>query len=172
MIWADWAIVVILTLSSVISLVRGFVKEALSLVIWIAALVSANIFSHRLEPLLSTSITTPSLRAITAFLLVFIGVLLLGALVNFCVGMMVKATGLSGTDRMLGMVFGLLRGLFIVMAILIYVPAYIPIKNDPWFEQSKLIPYLLPYESAVKNCTSAVSGWVQSLFGDSQKLSV
>jgi membrane protein required for colicin V production len=171
MIWADWAIVVILTLSSVISLVRGFVKEALSLLIWIAALVCANIFSHRLEPFLSNSITTPSLRAIAAFLLVFVGVLLLGAILNFCVGMLVKATGLSGTDRLLGMVFGLLRGLLIVMAILIYVPPYIPIKNDPWFEQSKLIPYLLPYESVVRNCTSAVSRWVQSILGSSQQVS-
>src|SRR3954464_7577404 len=99
--WADWAMVIVLTLSSVISLSRGFIKEALSLVIWIVALVVANVFSNRLEFLLSDTISTPSLRAITAFVLVFVGVLLIGALLNFCIGLIVKATGLSGTDRLL-----------------------------------------------------------------------
>ncbi len=170
--WVDWAIVIVLTLSSVISLARGFIKEALSLVIWIVALVAANAFSHRLEILLTNAISTPSLRAMTAFLIVFIGVLLIGALLNYCIGLIVKATGLSGTDRLLGMLFGFARGLLIVMLLLIYVPNYVPVKNDPWFNQSTLIPYFSPYQAAVQNGISGITGWVLQLFKSPEKTAV
>ena len=170
--WADWAIVIVLTLSSVISLTRGFIKEALSLVIWIVALVVANVFSNRLEFFLTDAISTPSLRAITAFVLVFVGVLLIGALLNFCIGLIVKATGLSGTDRLLGMLFGFARGVFIVIIFLIYVPNVVPVKNDPWFQQSSLIPYFSPYESAVQNATAGITRWVLSLFSQPEKTAV
>ena len=165
--WADWAIVAILTLSSLISLVRGFVKEAFSLVIWILALVAASAFGSRAEPYLEHSINTPSVRAMTAFALIFIAVLLLGALLNYCIGLIVKATGLSGTDRLIGMLFGFARGLFIVINLLVYIPAYIPVKNDQWFQQSILIPYFLPYDAAVKHATSEVTQWVLHAMSDS-----
>lgn len=161
--WADWAIVIVLTLSSVISLARGFIKEALSLVIWVVALVLANVFSHRLEVFLTNAISTPSLRAMAAFILVFVGVLLVGALLNFLIGLIVKATGLSGTDRLLGMLFGFARGLLIVMIFLIYVPAYVVIEKDPWFQQSQLIPYFSPYQAAVQNGINGVTTWVVKL---------
>ncbi|RYY01480.1 MAG: CvpA family protein [Gammaproteobacteria bacterium] len=170
--WADWAIVIVLTLSSVISLARGFIKEALSLVIWIVALIVANVFSGRLEIFLTDAISTPSLRAITAFILVFIGVLLIGALLNFFIGLIVKATGLSGTDRLLGTVFGFVRGVFIVMIFLIYVPKYVPIKSDPWFQESSLIPYFSPYEAAVQNVTAGITRWVLSLLNRPEKTAV
>ncbi|HWV14397.1 MAG TPA: CvpA family protein [Cellvibrio sp.] len=164
--WADWAIVVILTLSSVISLARGFIKEAFSLFIWVAALLAANLFSDSLEQLLVNTISTPSLRALTAFIAIFIIVLLLGALINYLIGMLVKASGLSGTDRLLGMVFGLVRGLFIILIALAYVPSFLPIKNDPWYQQSALIPYFAPYESGVKNIVSDFSHWISNAVGD------
>lgn len=158
--WADWAIVVILTLSSLISLTRGFIKEAFSLVIWIAALLLANLFSDRLDHLLVNTITTPSLRAMTAFIGVFIAVLIIGAIINYLVGILIKATGLSGTDRLLGVCFGFIRGLLIVIILLIYVPSFIPIKKDPWYQQSTLIPYFVPYEATIKNIISDVTHWV------------
>lgn len=166
--WADWAIIVILTLSSVISLARGFIKEALSLVIWVAAMVIANVFSNRLEPLFTNIIETPSLRTMAAFAAVFLAVLLLGALLNFALGMVVKATGLSGTDRLIGMLFGFVRGLFIVMLLLIYLP----VKNDPWYAQSTLIPYFSPYETAVKNVTGEMTRWLLNLVSKSESTKV
>ena len=169
---ADWAIVIVLTLSSVISLTRGFIKEALSLVIWIVALVVANVFSNRLEVFLTNVISTPSLRSIAAFALIFIGVLLIGALLNFLIGLIVKATGLSGTDRLFGMLFGFARGVLIVLVFLIYVPSYVPIKNDPWFQQSSLIPYFLPYQSAVQNGLGSLTQWVLGLLSKPEKTAV
>jgi membrane protein required for colicin V production len=164
--------VIVLTLSSVISLARGFIKEALSLVIWIVALVVANVFSNRLEIFLTNVITTPSLRSMAAFALVFIGVLLIGALLNFLIGLIVKATGLSGTDRLFGMFFGFARGVFIVLVFLIYVPNYVPIKNDPWFHQSTLIPYFSPYQSAVQNGLGSLTHWVLGLLSAPAKTAV
>lgn len=168
--WADWAIVVILTLSSLISLARGFIKEAFSLFIWVAALITANLFSYRLEQQLVDTIATPSLRAMAAFAGIFVAVLILGAIVNYLVGMLVKATGLSGTDRLLGMCFGLVRGLLIVLIVLIYVPSFVPIKKDPWYQESSLIPYFLPYESAVRDFSGQVSRWISGFMSKSEKI--
>lgn len=169
---ADWAIVIVLTLSSVISLARGFIKEAFSLVIWLIALICANLFSHRLEEFLVNAISTPSLRAMAAFLLVFISVLLAGALISFLIGLIVKATGLSGTDRLLGMVFGFTRGLLLVMIFLIYVPNYVPVTKDSWFQQSKLIPYFSPYQARVQSGINGITDWVVSLLRKSDATSV
>ena len=164
--WADWVIVVLLALSCVLSLARGFIKEAFSLVIWLLALVVANLFSHRLEPVLAGLIATPSLRAISAFMLLFIAVLLIGALLNYCLGLIVKASGLSGTDRLLGLMFGMVRGLFVVLLVLIYVPKYVPIDQDAWFRESQLIPYFLPYEQPVKNAIDHSSHWFLGLLNE------
>jgi membrane protein required for colicin V production len=169
---ADWAIVVILALSSLISLARGFIKEAFSLVIWIAALVLANVFSHRLEPIFAPLITTPSLRAMTAFITIFIGVLLVGALINYGVGLLIKMTGLSSTDRLIGVIFGFVRGLFIIMILLIYVPEYVPVKNDAWFKESELIPYFARYEKAMKNITGEITHLVVGLVTQPQKTTI
>ena len=161
--WADWVVIGVLTLSSVISLARGFVKEAFSLVIWLCAFVAANTFSYLAEAYLISVIDTPSVRTMSAFALVFVGVLLIGALINVGIGLLVKASGLSTADRLLGMFFGFSRGLLIVMSILIYVPAYIPIKKDLWYQQSILLPHLAPYEPSVKNVLENISQWVLQL---------
>ncbi len=158
--WADWVIVAILVISSLISLARGFFKEAFSLVIWIAAVVIANLLSDRLEHFLVHIITTPSLRAMTAFMGIFVAVLLLGMLINYGITLLVNATGLSITNRLCGMCFGFARGLFIIMILLIYLPAFIPVKKDSWFQKSQMIPYFAPHEAAVKQLTSEMSHWV------------
>lgn len=158
--WADWVIVAILTISSLIGLARGFFKEIFSLIIWIAAVIIANLFSDRLAQFLVHIIATPSLRAMTAFLGIFVAVLLLGALINYGINLLVSATGLSITNRLLGMCFGFVRGFFIVMILLIYLPSFIPVKKDSWFQQSLLIPYLVPYEAAVKRITGEISHWL------------
>jgi membrane protein required for colicin V production len=170
--WADWIIVTILILSSIIGLARGFFKEAFSLIIWIAAVVIATLFSDRLEQFLSHVITTPSLRTITAFAGIFIVVLLIGALITYGVNLLVKATGLSVTNRLCGMCFGLARGIFIIMIMLIYTPHVIPVKKDPWFQKSLMIPYFMPYEAAVKKVTGEIAHWVLNFMAKSSSVKV
>ncbi len=144
--WADWGIIAVLVISSLISLKRGFVKEALSLVVWVLAIVIAMTFRAQASALLTEHIQTPSLREMAAFALLFIATLIVGACVNFLISQLVKITGLSGTDRLLGMLFGLARGFVIVMTGLILLPGFIPIDQDPWWQSSQLIPHFLKFE--------------------------
>jgi membrane protein required for colicin V production len=98
----DWGIVGVISISGLISLVRGFVKEAMSLVIWIAAFVVAMSFKEPVADLLVNFIALASIRQLAAWGGLFVGTLLLGAVVNFLLGKLVSSTGLSGTDRTLG----------------------------------------------------------------------
>lgn len=163
--WADWAIIGIFSLSCFIGFIRGFVREALSLVIWIAAVLVARVFGGQLETLLVDHIETPSVRLMTAYAVLFISTLLLGAMVSYLIGALVRATGLSGTDRLLGMVFGAARAFIIVMAILILLPGFIPVNEDDWWKQAQLIPHFQSCEDWVIAAYGEVSQWVQSLFG-------
>jgi membrane protein required for colicin V production len=155
--WADWTIVGILTVSCLIGLKRGLVKEALSLVVWLAAFFVAVSFREPFSQLLSNAIEVPSVRELAAFGGLFVATLVVGAMVNYLIGELVKLTGLSGTDRLLGMVFGLARGVVVVMAILILLPQVVPVDQDPWWSASALIPSFLQMENTARQLASAVS---------------
>lgn len=148
--WIDWAIIAIITVSALISLTRGFVKEALSLLTWVVAGLVAWLFGGALAGHLSPFIETPSIRVIVACSILFIMTLLLGGLINYLIGQLVRVTGLSGTDRFLGMVFGAARGaLLIVVAVGLLSLA--PVEGDVWWRQSELIPHFLLVADWSKN---------------------
>lgn len=150
MIWVDWVILGIFGLSSLIGLIRGLVKEAMSLVVWALALFVASHFKAQAAVLLEQYIQTPSLREMTAFGGLFVATLFIGALVNFVLSQIVKMTGLGGTDRVLGAVFGAARGFLVVMAIIIFLPPVIPIDKDNWWHQSSLIPEFQAFEDSAR----------------------
>lgn len=137
----DWVVLAILAISSLISLKRGFVKEALSLVSWVAAFVIARLFSGNLATLLAGAIDTNSLRWMIAFAILFAGTLVIGAMLNHLLVELVRLTGLSGTDRMFGMVFGFIRGLVILVAI-VYGLQFTMVPQDTWWKESIFIPHL------------------------------
>ena len=138
MLWIDFVIIGIIALSAMISVVRGFVKEVLSLAAWILAFWVGLTFSPQLSVLLSDYITTPSISLFTAFAILFIVTLVLSALVNHLIATIVEKTGLSGTDRMLGVLFGLLRGAAIV-TLLVLMAGATPMTSDDWWQNSVLI---------------------------------
>ncbi|MDM3871674.1 CvpA family protein [Porticoccus sp. W117] len=144
--WADWAIIAIVALSALISLVRGFVREALSLAVWVAAVIIAANFYQSLASQFTNLIETPSLQLIVAWVVLFLATLLVGMLVTYVIGQLVKATGLSGTDRLIGSLFGIARGLVLVLIVLVLVPKALPVDEDPWWQQSRLIPQFLKFE--------------------------
>ncbi|WP_419810445.1 CvpA family protein [Bacterioplanoides sp.] len=137
----DWVILAVLIISSLISLKRGFVKEALSLASWVIAFVVARLFSGNLATLLEGSIDTNSLRWIVSFAILFAGTLVIGAMINHLLGEVVRLTGLGGTDRIFGMVFGFVRGLVILVAA-VYGLQYTLVPDDVWWKESTLIPHL------------------------------
>ncbi len=142
----DWIILAIVALSAVISVVRGFVKEAFSLSIWLLAFVVASWLREDVAPLLSAWIELASLRAAAAWLAIFVAVLLLGAMVNYLLGRLVTATGLTGTDRLLGLLFGTLRGALLVLAATVLLPQMLPVEQDLWWQQSQIIPLFKQFE--------------------------
>ncbi len=161
---ADWGIVGIISISGLISLVRGFVKEAMSLVIWIAAFAVAMNFKEPAADLLVNFIVLASIRQLAAWGGLFVGTLLLGAIVNFLLGKLVSSTGLSGTDRTLGLVFGVFRGLLIVLALVIILPQAVPVDQDLWWLASSLIPLFQGFEAwgreAATAVTDFITGWI------------
>ena len=137
--WLDYAIIGVIALSTVISLVRGFVKEAISLAVWFAALFIASQFYADLA-VYFTKINDELIRNGAAIAVLFVVTLILGALVNHVIGQLVQATGLSGTDRALGAVFGGLRGILIASALLFFLDTFTPSASSTWWEESVLVP--------------------------------
>ncbi|MBO2653541.1 CvpA family protein [Shewanella algae] len=139
MVWIDYAIIIVIGLSTLISLIRGFAKEAMSLVVWFAAFFIASQFYHDLAVHI-TQINDEVLRNGVAIAILFIVTLIVGALVNYLIGQLVSKTGLSGTDRILGLCFGALRGALIVSAILFFMDAFTGAPKTDWWQGSQLVP--------------------------------
>jgi len=112
----DYLVLFVLIASIVISTLRGLVKEILSLLSWIVAFVLANAYGAQLAPLLPSMIPGEAVRLMVAFVALFLGVRLLMGLLMMAVDALVKASGLSLADRGLGGLFGLARGIIIVLA--------------------------------------------------------
>ncbi|MET0090746.1 MAG: CvpA family protein [Candidatus Thiodiazotropha sp.] len=142
MLWIDILIIAIIALSAIISLIRGFVQEALSLVTWIAAFALAWLFFRPLSEYLAPWIDVTSIRLGVAYIVILILVLILGAIVNRFMKMLVETTGLTGTDRLIGIFFGVARG-SVIVAILVLLAGLTPFPKDVWWQESRLIPYFL-----------------------------
>ena len=128
----DYVVLCILIASIVISTLRGLIKEILSLVSWVVAFIVANLYGAQLAPLLPAMIPGDAVRLMVAFVALFIGVRLLMALVMLAVDAVIKASGLSLADRGLGGLFGLARGLVIVLAAVIVCGMTDLPKQDFW----------------------------------------
>ncbi|VAW74964.1 Colicin V production protein [hydrothermal vent metagenome] len=138
MIWVDYFILAIVTISALLSLWRGFVKEALSLASWVAALWVAMLFFDDLGRFLAQWIDTNSVRSAVAFVILFVGTVIVGGIVNFLVGLLVEKSGLSATDRALGVLFGVARGIVIV-SVLVMLAGLTPVPGDVWWRESLLL---------------------------------
>ncbi|MHA7815254.1 MAG: CvpA family protein [Pseudohaliea sp.] len=140
----DWLVVVIIALSALVSLWRGFSREALSLAGWILAFVLANLLATRLSSVLAGIIENPTGRYIVAWTLVFVAAVLLAGLAARLFARLVRASGLGLLDRILGSVFGMLRGLLIVIVLLFLLRQLVPPAEQQWLHRSQLVPYLDP----------------------------
>ena len=155
----DWAIVAVLALSAVLSLWRGFVREAMSLVGWVAAFVVANLFAQNLALALADVIDNSTGRMVASYVILFVGVLMAANIVSLLLVQVIRFTGLTPLDRLLGTLFGFALGLIVILVFIFVARQMLPDQNQQWVLQSQLMPHL---EMLVQ--------WVESVFltlGDS-----
>jgi membrane protein required for colicin V production len=156
--WIDIIIIAIFLFSTIVAFFKGFVRSVISLITWIAAIGLALTQAEQVAMLLPESMDTLSLplgdrdygsnvRVGVAFILIFIGVLLLGGLVNFVFGQIMQAQNLKGMDRALGMLFGLIRASAIVVILIMLTSAFTTLQESAAWKDSLLIS---PFESAAQ----------------------
>ena len=135
----DIVILIITVLSSVFGLWRGLIKEVLSLLTWIAALLVSRVYSEPLAGLMTGMIQNDGIRYVSAFAILFVIVMMLGTFLNFLMSKLLNVTGLKLADRLLGAVFGVARGVIIVLVILFVTSVFVS-ETELW-QKSQLIPY-------------------------------
>jgi len=158
----DWILVAIIAASSVFGLLRGFVKELLSLASWVAAFFVARLFSFKLSSFMVDWIDQPQFRLIAAFAILFAATLIVGALINNVFSRLVSATGLTGTDRLFGMVFGIVRGGLLVI-VMVSLLSLTPVSNDLWWQNSLIIPHFILVDEWSYKMSSSASGLLDLL---------
>lgn len=138
MAWVDLAILGIIALSALVGFTRGLLREVLSFVVWLGAAFFAWTFFRELAVELTPWISAPSVRLGAAFLILVFAMLILGAILGHFLSLLVDKTGLTGTDRVLGVVFGTARGAILV-AMLVFLGALTPLPEDDWWQGSAFI---------------------------------
>ena len=137
--WVDASILIVTALSFTFGIWRGLVREVLSLITWILALLVARSYSEAVAATLFNSFDNLTMRYVTAFALIFIGVMMLGTFVNFLMSKLLIFTGLRFVDRILGGLFGIARGVLIVVVGLFFSSFFL--SQGEYWQNSKLIPY-------------------------------
>ena len=135
MVIADFIILGIIVISVIISLMRGFVKEALSLASWLLSLWVAMTFSSGMAELFGSSIKDPTLRLLAAFVSLFVLSLIVGTVINFFATQFIQRVGLTGVDRTIGGVFGFLRGILLV-TIVVMLLGLTTLPKEKWWDES------------------------------------
>ena len=149
----DWVIIVILAISTLLSLWRGFAREALSLAGWVVAFILANLFVDPMASLLSNWIVNITGRYVAAYAIIFVSTLLVAQILIKLTAQVVKVTGLTLLDRVLGTVFGFTRGVIVILVAVFVLRQLAPPENLQWLHQSQLMPHL-----------DMLAYWAQMLF--------
>ncbi len=160
---ADYVMVFLCLASALIGLWRGFTAEALSLLTLLVSIWLAWAFAGRLEGLLGTWIgASPEVRIWAARVIVFVLALLVGGLISWLARKLIRHTGLSGLDRLLGAGFGVLRaGVLIGLAVI--VMEFLGLQQEPWWQEARLKPYADHAAAAVKYYAELGNRYLQDL---------
>ena len=149
MTFFDIAVLVIVGLSVLLSLIRGFVREVLALAAWVVAFLAANVLTGELVPWMPDSISTEELKYLAAFVLVFVVVLVVVSVLAILASKLVKSAGLGVEDRLLGGVFGLARGVLVVM-VLVLLAGLTTLPRQPVWRNAVLSGPLVEFAGSIK----------------------
>lgn len=138
--WTDYAIIAVLAASCIVGLVRGLLREVVSLITWIAAVWLAWTFADVIEPHLGGALSDAAVRPWAARAIIFVLVLLAGAGIGAIVSHFVRLSLFSSLDRLLGLVFGLLRGA-VALGLLAMLCHAVRLNEESWYRDSTLVPY-------------------------------
>lgn len=141
----DYGVLAVLGLSVVLGAWRGFVREAFALVGWVAAFILAVTFAKPVAQQVFGFVEPPELRPVLAFGAIALGTLLVSGLAGLLLAKLLHVAGLGLSDRALGTVFGLARGLLVVLA-LVLVGGLTAMPREPFWRDAQLAP---PLETAV-----------------------
>ncbi len=136
---ADILIGLVVLASTLFGLMRGFIREAVALVFWIVGLWAAWTLGYLIEPYLGGYLAEPNVRPWVGRALVLIFVLVLGHLIGLTLSYFMRGVGLGVIDRLIGMLFGILRGMVLVGVMVIF-GELLHMNSEPWWHHSKLIP--------------------------------
>ncbi len=149
----DWVLLTVLGVSTFVSLWRGFTREALSLASWVAAFLVANLYVERMSLLLADAIDNITGRYVASYAILFVLTLMVGGLLAILVSKLVRATGLSLLDRLLGTVFGFARGVILILVCVFVLRQLVAPRDLQWLQDSRLMPHL-----------DMLGQWVQDIF--------
>ncbi|MSQ55496.1 MAG: CvpA family protein [Betaproteobacteria bacterium] len=135
MSWLDYAVLGVFAVSVAWGAWRGLVREIVSLLGWLVAFLAASLFAGPLAEQLPDSIPTPELRAVAAFLAIFVAALVVTTLLGIVLSHLVKAVGLGGLDRTLGGIFGVARGVIVLVALAL-LAGLTSAPAQPWWHES------------------------------------
>ena len=135
----DVVIIFVIVLSALFGILRGFMKESISLAKWIIATWIAATFAPKLAPMLPAAIESEAFRQAISFATLFILVFLLGTLITHLVTRMLIKTGLTSVDRVLGLGFGVLRGALIIVIFVIVGGHFPQLPQQDWWQQSVML---------------------------------
>lgn len=163
--WLDYLCGGIVAISVIVSFFRGFAKEMISLVAWIVGAMLAFTYAPTAQAWFSSWISVETVRFVVAFIVILLVVLLIGCLINKLISFCVKHIGLSFFDRLVGVLFGVVRGVFLVVVISIFVDS-LHWQDKPWAQRSVVLHKTKPVAVWVGEMlpeeVSSVHGWLNA----------
>jgi len=150
--WVDIVIIVVIAFSALMGILRGFIKEILSLICWIVAFAVAFHFQAWGAELglLKQHIGSSELRSWASFIGIFIVTLLVMSIIAMTINHLFQKTGITGVDRLLGLAFGVLRGTLIIGAV-VAVVSMTSLPTQRWWQASALVGYFTPVANMIKD---------------------
>jgi membrane protein required for colicin V production len=138
--WTDYFFLIVLVGSGVAGLMRGLLREAFALITWVAGVWLAWTFADSLAPHLGGALADPAVRPWAARVVIFLVVLVIGSVISAIVSHYVRLSIFNSVDRLLGFLFGLVRGI-VVLGVLAILCHAVRLNDEEWYRHSLLVRY-------------------------------